>query len=55
MEQYRPCGLAHKYPPINRSLTNEEYQQAVQLAKEAGLTRLDDRNLDWFFRHLGML
>jgi len=55
MEQYRPCGLARNYPPIDRSLTHEEYKEAVQLAKEAGLTRLDNRNLEWFFRHLGFL
>ncbi len=53
MEQYRPCGEAYKYPPIDRSLTHEEYEQAIQIAKEAGLTRLDNRNLEWFFRHLG--
>jgi len=41
MAQYRPEHLAHKYPPLNRRLTNAEYRQAVQWALEAGLTRLD--------------
>lgn len=53
MEQYRPCGQAFKFPPIDRGLDHVEYQQALQLAKEAGLKRLDDRNIERLFRHLG--
>lgn len=54
MEQYRPCGQAFKFPPIDRGLDQAEYQQALQFAKEAGLKRLDDRNLERLFRHLGI-
>ena len=54
MEQYRPCGRAHDYPPIDRSLTHEEYLAAVQIAKDAGLTRLDDRNFERLLRYLGL-
>jgi putative pyruvate formate lyase activating enzyme len=41
MAQYRPCHQASNYPEIARSPTAKEYQQAVQLALDAGLTRLD--------------
>ncbi len=43
MDQYRPCYKAHEMQGIDRRLTREEYLQAVQLANEAGLHRLDDR------------
>ncbi|MBW2484928.1 MAG: radical SAM protein [Deltaproteobacteria bacterium] len=45
MDQYRPCGKAHDFPPINRRLRNDEFQEALKLAREAGLRRLDER--DW--------
>ncbi len=43
MGQYRPCGEADGYPEICRRLTPAEYQAALDIAREAGLTRLDDR------------
>ncbi len=43
MAQYHPCYHAHEHPDINRRPTNQEYQDAVQTALDAGLTRLDDR------------
>ena len=43
MDQYRPCGLAHRDPMINRRLTSEEYREAVAATQEAGLHRLDSR------------
>jgi len=45
MDQYRPCGKALQYPPIDRQLTNDEFQEALRLAAEAGLHRLDEK--DW--------
>ena len=41
MAQYRPMGQAHRYPDINRRLRYNEYQEALQLAREAGLWRFD--------------
>lgn len=41
MDQYRPCGDAHKYPPINRCITIDEYKEAINLAKEEGIIRFD--------------
>ena len=52
MSQYRPMYKAHEYPRINRRPTMEELQEAVTLAHEAGLTRLDERRPRsvWLFR-----
>ncbi|MBW2614979.1 MAG: radical SAM protein [Deltaproteobacteria bacterium] len=43
MDQYRPCGTAHQDEFINRRLIGREYRDAVNAAKNAGLTRLDSR------------
>lgn len=40
MDQYRPCWKSFKYPPLNRGITKEEFDEAVQAAKAAGLHRL---------------
>ncbi len=45
MDQYYPCGDAWKYPPLDRRLTKEEYEEALRAARAAGLKRLDDRRL----------
>jgi putative pyruvate formate lyase activating enzyme len=43
MDQYRPAYYAGSYPELSRRISRDEYQAAVRLAQEAGLTRLDDR------------
>lgn len=43
MDQYRPCGDAWRYPPLDRKITKEEWNRALSLAKKYGLKRLDDR------------
>ncbi len=45
MDQYRPCGRAHLYPPLDRQLSHDEYQEALKLSEKAGLKRLDRK--DW--------
>ncbi len=52
MDQYRPCGKAHTHPPIDRSLSSQEYNLALQAAAETGLTRLDSRDLKSLLRRL---
>jgi putative pyruvate formate lyase activating enzyme len=54
MDQYRPCGLAHKYPPLDRRTSHEEYQAALKLAAEAGLKRLDSKDWQRIFRILDL-
>lgn len=41
MDQYRPAFNARQFPKINRPIKQEEYQQARELAADAGLQRLD--------------
>lgn len=43
MDQYHPCGLAFNYQEINRRITGQEYKNAIELAHQYGLRRLDDR------------
>lgn len=43
MAQYRPAYRAHEYPPLDRSITGDEYRQAFELADKYGLRRLDQR------------
>ena len=43
MAQYRPCGQASEYPPLNRRLTAGEYEEALRMAHEEGIRRLDER------------
>ncbi len=43
MDQYRPCGSAHRDELINRRLHSKEYREAVDAAQRAGLARLDQR------------
>ena len=41
MDQYHPCYRARDYPPLDRRLTKEEFAEAVAMAREAGLVRLE--------------
>jgi len=41
MSQYRPAFKAIEYPEISRSITRQEYLQAVEWARQANLTNLD--------------
>jgi putative pyruvate formate lyase activating enzyme len=43
MSQYRPCGEAGDYLPLNRRPTEKEYQEALSIAREEGIRRLDQR------------
>jgi len=54
MDQYRPCGEACHCPPIDRTLTDGEYQQALKLARDAGLQRLDEKDWLRILRKLGI-
>lgn len=49
MAQYYPAGKVsrEKYAEINRRITLEEYEEAVRIALEEGLVRLDPRELDY--------
>ena len=40
MPQYRPCGRAGETPEINRRLYREEFEEALEIAKEEGLVNI---------------
>ena len=44
MNQYRPCGEAMAHPPLNRRITVGEYEEALTVAREEGIHRLDQRS-----------
>jgi putative pyruvate formate lyase activating enzyme len=41
MDQYRPAYEAHAQPELSRRITHAEWEEAVRLARAAGLSRLD--------------
>ena len=51
MDQYHPCGNIPYDSPLRRRITPEEYEESIAIAKEEGITRLDNRErlrLVWF-------
>jgi putative pyruvate formate lyase activating enzyme len=40
MDQYWPAYKAHQYPELSRKITDEEFQEAINLAKKFGLKRI---------------
>jgi putative pyruvate formate lyase activating enzyme len=43
MAQYRPAGTARRHPNIARSTSLDEHHEALKIAREAGIHRLDAR------------
>ncbi len=43
MDQYQPCGELDDFPELKRRITPQEYEEALKIAGEEGLTRLDSR------------
>jgi len=41
MGHYHPAGEASKYPPLNRPLTREEFEEALKELKALGFTKFD--------------
>ena len=51
MEQYRPAYRAGEFPELDRMITAQEYQAAQDIARKAGLHRIDRRCSDrWVIR-----
>ena len=48
MDQYHPCYRADEYPLLARPITRTEYNQALHLAYQYGLQRLDQRHARLF-------
>jgi putative pyruvate formate lyase activating enzyme len=41
MDQYLPCFRAFESPPLNRRITDREYRDAIRMAQDAGLKRIE--------------
>lgn len=41
MNQYHPCFRAFESPPLNRRITDREYRDAIRMAQDAGLKRIE--------------
>jgi putative pyruvate formate lyase activating enzyme len=51
LDQYRPAYRAGEYPELDRTVTPEEYEAALDVARRAGLHRIDRRCTDrWVVR-----
>jgi putative pyruvate formate lyase activating enzyme len=48
MDQYYPAGKVsgERFPEINRRLTSAEFREALTMARDFGLRRIDQRNPD---------
>lgn len=55
MDQYHPCGKAHEVEALNRPVSSEEYQKAIQMAQQAGLKRLDQKDFSFLLKKLGIV
>ncbi len=49
MAQYRPCGRAMEVESLRRSITDAEYREAIEMAAQEGITRLDERKRVFMF------
>ncbi|MFH1122590.1 MAG: radical SAM protein [Pseudomonadota bacterium] len=51
MDQYRACGEAESDELLKRRLTSQEFRDAMDMARRAGLVRLDPRDrMRWVFK-----
>jgi putative pyruvate formate lyase activating enzyme len=44
MGQYHPCGDISRFPGLSRTITEAEFEEALEIAQSEGITRLDNRN-----------
>lgn len=52
MGQYHPCGTADQFEELQRTITPEEYRQAMESARRLGLSRIDRPDFDRLIRQL---
>ncbi len=55
MEQYRPLYEARKFPPIDRPLDHADYKEALQLARQADLQRLEQDSLMLLLKKMSLM
>jgi len=52
MDQYRPCGKIAAFPELQETIAPGDYQTAMEMAAEFGLTRLDRKDFGMLMRNL---
>lgn len=52
MDQYRPCGRIAAFPALQEPIGPDDYREAVERARELGLTRLDQKDYGRLLRLL---
>lgn len=52
MDQYRPCGKLAAFPELLETVKAEDYQAALQMARQFGLSRLDIKDIASLMRRL---
>ena len=50
MAQYHPCYKAVNRPPLSRSLLDQEFHEAIDMAQQQGLNRLDKHSFTSLLR-----
>ena len=53
MAQYHPCYKAFDYPSLARPVNKQEFQEAIEMAHQQGLYRLDKNQFPMPFRLVG--
>jgi len=53
MAQYHPCGRADQFDELRRTISGDEYHQALEIAATLGLTRIDRPDLSRLLQQLG--
>ena len=52
MDQYHPCGRRGHFPELQQTIGADQYQAALAMAQEYGLTRLDRKDMAGLLRRL---
>jgi putative pyruvate formate lyase activating enzyme len=52
MAQYHPCGTADQFAELRRTISGDEYRQALEIARTLGLSRIDRPDLARMLRRL---
>jgi len=55
MDQYHPCGNAHHIPELAGSISHAEFQKALIIASQAGLTRIDQPAMATILKRFNLL
>lgn len=55
MNQYRPCGSCDQHQELRQAIGADDYQEALLFAKQAGLERLDQMDINTLLAKFGII